>query len=101
MKTRKTRLIESTNKIVEQRYLDGKFKEKIENIEPKLNVMPIDGEGFVKRWKISLFVEKPNGSLVDTMNDELLKKLNLKKSYISKESAIEDLQKVNLSDIEI
>jgi hypothetical protein len=35
------------------------------------------------------------------MTDEILKKLNLKKTYVSRESALEDLEKVNISDLEL
>jgi hypothetical protein len=101
MKTRKGRIIDSVNLLAEQRYLEKKFKEDKVEKKPKFNVMPVDGEGPVKKWKISLFSEKPNGGLKDMMTDDILKKLDLKKTYVSKESALEDLEKVNISDLEL
>jgi len=101
MKSRKSKLIQSVNLLAEQRYLEDKFEEKKKEEKPKFNVMPVDGEGPVKKWKISLFSEKPNGGLKDIMTDEILKKLNLKKTYVSRESALEDLEKVNVSDLEL
>jgi hypothetical protein len=101
MKTRKGRIIESVNLLSEQRYLEKKFKEDKVEEKPKFNVMPVDGVGPVKKWKISLFTEKPSGGLKDIMTDDILKKLDLKKTYISRESALEDLEKVNISDLEL
>ena len=68
---------------------------------PKFNVMSVGEEGPTKKWKITLFSEKPNGGLKDIMTDDILEKLNLKKTYVSRESALEDLEKVNISDLEL
>lgn len=101
MKTRKSRLIESVNLIAEKRYLDKKFEEDEVKETPKFNVMSVGEEGPTKKWKITLFSEKPNGGLKDIMTDDILEKLNLKKTYVSRESALEDLEKVNISDLEL
>ena len=101
MRTRKSRLIESVNLLTEKRYLDKKFEEDEVKETPKFNVMPVGEEGPTKKWKISLFSEKPNGGLKDIMTDDILKKLDLKKTYVSKESALEDLKKVDISDLEL
>jgi|688.fasta_scaffold2226468_1 hypothetical protein len=100
MRTNKGRLIESVNLLAEKRYLDGKFNPKEKKEKPKFNVMPVGGDGPVKKWKISLFIEKPTGGLKDVMDIEMIEKLNLKRTYVSKESALEDLEKINMSDIE-
>lgn len=99
MRTNKSRLVESVNLLAEKRYLDNKFNPKEKKEKPKFNVMPVDSVGPVKKWKISLFVDKPSGGLKDMMSDEIIEKLNLKRSYVSKESALEDLEKINMSDI--
>lgn len=101
MKTRKVKIIQDVNILAEQRYLENKFKEKKQKEKPKFNITDAsDTPGPIKKWKISLFIEKPSGGLKDIMDDDLLKKLDLKKTYVSKESALEDIQKITTKDLE-
>ena len=71
MKTRKVKVIQNVNILSEQRYLENKFKEKKQKEKPKFNVTDAgDSPGPIKKWKISLFVEKPSGGLKDIMDDD-------------------------------
>lgn len=101
MKSRKLKIIEKTNLILEKRYLDKKFlPEQSESEKPKLQVTAIEDKGPVKKWKISLFQEKSSGSLKDIMSHEMIEKLGLKHEYSSQESAALDLEKINQSELE-
>lgn len=101
MKSRKSKLLEQTNLMLENRYLNNKFlSEQDEPKKPKLQITAIEDRGPVKKWKISLFQEKESGGLKDIMTPEIISKLNLKQEYVDQESAAIDLQKVNQSELE-
>ena len=104
MVSRKEKIMRSINLLSEQRYLYNKFlKEQEEEIEiPKLQVSPIGKSpiGGMNKYKVSLFQKQDNGNLKDIMNNDILKKLNLKIEYADQESAAIDLQKVNQSELE-
>ena len=101
MKSRKSKLIEQTNLILEKRYLDGKFiSEQFEPKKPKLQVTAIEDKGPVKKWRISLFQEKESGGLKDIMTPDIISKLDLKQEYVDQESAAIDLQKVDQTELE-
>jgi hypothetical protein len=91
MKSRKQKLMVSVNVLSEQRYLYDKFLKKDEekNDIPKLQVSLIEGR--FSKYKVNLF---QNDILKDIMTDEILQKLNLKREYASRGSAMMDVDKV-------
>ena len=90
MKSRKQKLMASVNVLSEQRYLYDKFlKEDEEDDIPKLQVSLIEGR--FSKYKVNLF---QNDILKDIMTDEILQKLNLKREYASRGSAMMDVDKV-------
>lgn len=91
MKSRKQKLMVSVNVLSEQRYLYDKFLKKDEekNDIPKLQVSLIEGR--FSKYKVNLF---QNDILNDNMTDEILQKLNLKREYASRGSAMMDVDKV-------
>ena len=91
MKSRKQKLMVSVNVLSEQRYLYDKFLKKDEekNDIPKLQVSLIEGR--FSKYKVNLF---QNDILKDIMTDEILQKLNLKREYASRVSAMMDVDKV-------
>lgn len=90
MKSRKQKLMVSVNLLSEQRYLYDKFlKKDEENDIPKLQVSLIEGR--FSKYKVNLF---QNNILKDIMTDEILQKLNLKREYASRGSAMMDVDKV-------
>ena len=91
MKSRKQKLMASVNVLSEQRYLYDKFLKKDEekNDIPKLQVSLIEGR--FSKYKVNLF---QNDILKDIMTDEILQKLNLKREYASRGSAMMDVDKV-------
>ena len=90
MKSRKQKLMVSVNVLSEQRYLYDKFlKKDEENDIPKLQVSLIEGR--FSKYKVNLF---QNNILKDIMTDEILQKLNLKREYASRGSAMMDVDKV-------
>jgi hypothetical protein len=99
MVSRKEKIMRSINLLSEQRYLYNKFlKEQEEEIEiPKLQVSPIEGK--VNKYKVNLFQKQDNGNLKDIMNNDILKKLNLKIVYADQESAEIDVSKVTADQL--
>jgi hypothetical protein len=103
MVSRKEKIMRSINLLSEQRYLYNKFlKEQEEEIEiPKLQVSPIGKSpiGGMNKYKVSLFQKQDNGNLKDIMNNDILKKLNLKIEYADQESAEIDVSKVTADQL--
>lgn len=103
MVSRKEKIMRSINLLSEQRYLYNKFlKEQEEEIEiPKLQVSPIGKSpiGSMNKYKVSLFQKQDNGNLKDIMNNDILKKLNLKIEYADQESAEIDVSKVTADQL--
>ena len=103
MVSRKEKMMRSINLLSEQRYLYNKFlKEQEEEIEiPKLQVSPIgkSPSGSMNKYKVSLFQKQDNGNLKDIMNNDILKKLNLKIEYADQESAEIDVSKVTADQL--
>ena len=103
MVSRKEKMMRSINLLSEQRYLYNKFlKEQEEEIEiPKLQVSPIGKSpiGGMNKYKVSLFQKQDNGNLKDIMNNDILKKLNLKIEYADQESAEIDVSKVTADQL--
>lgn len=103
MVSRKEKMMRSINLLSEQRYLYNKFlKEQEEEIEiPKLQVSPIGKSpiGSMNKYKVSLFQKQDNGNLKDIMNNDILKKLNLKIEYADQESAEIDVSKVTADQL--
>ena len=103
MVSRKEKIMRSINLLSEQRYLYNKFlKEQEEEIEiPKLQVSPIGKSpiGGMNKYKVSLFQKQDNGNLKDIMNNDILKKLNLKIEYANQESAEIDVSKVTADQL--
>ena len=101
MFNRKRNVINSTNKILEERYLRNKFLfEEETSPKTKLVVTPIEDKGPVKKWKISLFKEKDSGNLEDIMTPEIIDELGLKHEYVNSEDAQLDLEKVQSNKLE-
>jgi hypothetical protein len=103
MVSRKEKIMRSINLLSEQRYLYNKFlKEQEEEIEiPKLQVSPIGKSPInsMNKYKVSLFQKQDNGNLKDIMNNDILKKLNLKIVYADQESAEIDVSKVTADQL--
>ena len=103
MVSRKEKIMRSINLLSEKRYLYNKFlKEQEEEIEiPKLQVSPIGKSpiGSMNKYKVSLFQKQDNGNLKDIMNNDILKKLNLKIEYADQESAEIDVSKVTADQL--
>jgi hypothetical protein len=64
-------------------------KDEEKNDMPKLQVSLIEGR--FSKYKVNLF---QNNILKDIMTDEILQKLNLKREYASRGSAMMDVDKV-------
>lgn len=101
MKSRKLRLMESRNEVIEKNYLYKKFIKEDE--EPKtsvkLQLMPVDNPGPTKKWKVVLFQEQPNGNLKDVLTKELKQELDLMDEYANEESAQQAVNKISPSKL--
>ena len=53
----------------------------------------------MNKYKVSLFQKQDNGNLKDIMNNDILKKLNLKIEYADQESAEIDVSKVTADQL--
>jgi hypothetical protein len=99
MKTRKKIETEKVNALLEQRYLHNKFiKEESTETQLKLTATPVEDKGSVKKWKVSLFVDKNDMGLKDLMDnikDKDLEDLGLKREYVSADSAQLDINNVD------
>ncbi len=101
MKSRKLRIMESRNQVIEKDYIYKKFLKEDEepNTSVKLQIMPLDNPGPAKKWKVTLFQEEPNGNLKDVLTKELKKDLGLMDEYSSEISAQEDINKISPSKL--
>jgi hypothetical protein len=101
MKSRKLRVMESRNQVIEKNYLYKKFIKEDE--EPKtsvkLQLMPVDNPGPTKKWKVVLFQEQPNGNLKDVLTKELKQELDLMDEYANEESAQQAVNKISPSKL--
>ena len=98
MTSRKQKLVMEVNLLSEQRYLYNKFLKEDDVAEiPKLQISPIEGKQ--DKYKVSLFQKQDNGNLKDIMNNDILKKLNLKIEYADQESAEIDVSKVTADQL--